>query len=123
MAEQTLQTEQYKELPIWQQAYTVGRSVNNLTKDFPQYNVYVHILREKTAALPVSIALASMAASPVESVEAHRSAYELAHDAEYVLLFCLIFRYLPLADIAVLRERLTDVKKLILDATAEAAAR
>lgn len=104
-----------KEQPLWKAAYALGRDVDTLTKTFPEYNTLVRMLREKTTGLSLTIAT-DTPEKDMPRTDALKRAYEQAHDAEYVLLFSLIFRYVPYADALSLFEKIYNVKRLIVEA-------
>jgi hypothetical protein len=107
--------EGYKELPLWKAAAALSRDVDTLTKTFPEYNTLVRMLREKTTGLSLTIAT-DAPEKDMPRTDALKRAYEQAHDAEYVLLFSLIFRYVPYADARGLFEKIYNVKRLIVEA-------
>ena len=119
MQEHGLNPEAYKELPLWKNSYAIGQAVDRLTNDFPHHNAMVGILREKSAALPVAVTLCTLADNPAQYADSLKDVYELAHDAEYVLFFCLMFKYLPLEDVGRLQAELCEVKQLVIEAVQE----
>ncbi len=52
--------ETYKELPLWKKASALGGEVDSLTRGFPEHNALIRLLRDKTAALPVTVSLSAM---------------------------------------------------------------
>ena len=105
----------YKDLSLWKAARSLSRDVDTLTKTFPEYNTLVRLLREKTTRLSLTIATDSPG-TDMPRTDALQRAYEQAHDAEYVLLFSLIFRYVPYTDARGLFEKIYNVKRLIVEA-------
>jgi hypothetical protein len=107
--------EGYKDLPLWKAAYALSRNVDTLTKTFPEYNTLVRLLREKTTRLSLTIAT-DTPKKDMPRTDALKCAYEQAHDAEYVLFFSLIFRYVPYTDALGLFEKIYTVKRLVVEA-------
>ncbi len=103
--------EEYKDLPLWKAADRLCRDVDTMTLGFPAYHTFIRLLREKTAALPAAVAAVYASASP--DPRALKRAYELAHDAEYVLFFAHLYRNLPYEATAVLYGKVHEVKRLI----------
>jgi hypothetical protein len=104
--------EKYEESPLWKAAFALSRSVDKLTRDFPEYNTLVRFMREKAAALP--LAVADVYAHTPAHANALKRAYEQAHDAEYVLFCSLLFHYLPHPDANKLFTTLGEIKRLIV---------
>lgn len=105
----------YNELPLWKATYALSRDVDKLTKTFPEYNALVRMLREKTTTLSLTIAT-DAPGKDMPRTDALKRAYEQAHDAEYVLLFSLLFRYVPYSEARGLFEKIYNVKRLIVEA-------
>jgi hypothetical protein len=93
----------------------VGKEIDELTKNFPEYNTILRFLRERSMAMPVTIATGSLGGTPAEYAEALKTVYEQAHDTEYLLFFTLIFRYLPYENVCTLSEQIHDVKWLVIE--------
>jgi hypothetical protein len=106
--------EQYKDNALWKAANRLCRDVDTMTCGFPEYQTFIRFLREKTAALPGAVA-AVYASDPADPREIRR-AYELAHDAEYVLFFAHLYRNLPYEATAMLYGQVHEVKRLIVAA-------
>jgi hypothetical protein len=106
--------EEYTKMTLVQAASTLSRNVETLTGKFPEHTTFIRILREKAAALPQAIAASALTINLAASADALKRAYEQAHDAEYVLLFSLLFRYVPYADASGLFNEFYNVKRLII---------
>jgi hypothetical protein len=108
--------ERYKESLLWKAADRLRREAEEMTRGFAEYHTFIRLLREKAAALPAAVA-AIYASDPADPREIRR-AYELAHDAEYVLFCAHIFRNLPYEATAGLYGQVHEVKRLIVSAEA-----
>jgi len=106
----------YTETALWKATDTLCREVDAMTRGFAEYHTLIRLLREKAAALPAAVA-AIYASDPADPREIRR-AYELAHDAEYVLFSAHLFRNLPYEATATLYEQIYEVKRLIVSAEA-----
>jgi hypothetical protein len=107
----------YTESALWKAADTFCREVAAMTCGFAEYHTFIRLLREKAAALPVAVA-AIYASDPADPREIRR-AYEIAHDAEYVLFCAHLFRNLPYEATAGLYGQVHEVKRLIVTAERE----
>ncbi len=103
--------EPYKETALWKAAHRLCREVDTMTCGFAGYHTFIRLLREKAAALPGAVA--AVYASDPPDPRAIKHAYELAHDAEYVLFSTHLFRNLPYEATAGLYEQVYEVKRLI----------
>ena len=101
----------YMETALWKAADKLRHEVDTMTCGFAEYHTLIRLLQEKTEALPAATAAICASASP--DPRAIKRAYELAHDAEYVLFSAQLFRSLPYEATATLYEQLYEVKRLV----------
>jgi hypothetical protein len=106
--------EEYTKMTLMQAAAALSRKIETLTGRFPVHTTFIRILRAKATALPKTLATSAVEFNLAASVDALKRAYEQAHDAEYVLLFSLLFRYVPYADASGLFDDFYNVKRLII---------
>ena len=106
--------EEFTKMTLWQAAAALSRNVEALTKEFPEHTTCIRILQEKSAALPASIAASVLELNLTASANLLKGAYEQAHDAEYMLLLSLFFRYVLYADASGLFDEFYKVKRLII---------
>jgi hypothetical protein len=106
--------EEFTKITLLHAASALSRNVEALTKEFPEHTTCIRILQEKSAALPASIAASVLEINLTASANLLKQAYELAHDAEYMLLLSLFFRYVPYADASGLFDEFYKVKRLII---------
>jgi hypothetical protein len=107
--------EDYKKEPLWRKVFAIGQKIDALTKNFPECNTLARVLRERSAEMPVTVAMGYMDGGPAERAEAIKTAYRQAHDTEYLLFFLMVFSYLPYDDVFKLTKQIYEAKRLILE--------
>jgi hypothetical protein len=107
--------EDYKKEPLWRHVFAIGQKIDALTKNFPECNTLARVLRERSAEMPVTVAMGYIGGNAAECGEALKTAYRQAHDTEYLLFFLTIFNYLPYEDVLKLTGQIYEVKRLILE--------
>jgi hypothetical protein len=98
-------------IPLRYAAETLACGIAELTGRLPAHTVSLgDMLRRNTAVLAETFA-----AEPLDT-GALKNAYDLAHDAEYILFFLLFARYVSRPDVPGLFEQIYDMKRLIVAA-------
>jgi len=100
----------HKENATWRKAYDVGRDIHELTERIHPANTIIHTLRERSAAVPVTLGM--IRASSETHADRVRIAYDYAHDTEYLLFYAMVLRYLGTDDVCSLIDRVHEVKTL-----------
>jgi hypothetical protein len=106
---------EYKNLPVWQMAFDVGRQVHRVTDTVKPCNALIASLREHSEALPVCIAIGSINHEPDEFADALRQCFTHAHAAEMLLFVTLAYKRLAGTQAAALLPQMHALKRLVLD--------
>lgn len=101
-----------KENAAWRKAYEIGRDIHELTQKIHPANTIIQTLRDRSAAVPITLGMVH--ASDDAPQDHVRTAYEHAHDTEYLLFCTMALRYLSLQDVRGLITRVHAVKALLL---------
>jgi len=104
----------YKETPLWKNAYYVAKEIRQLAENPAGNNVIFRALREKADALPVSIAIANTSSKPQEFARLLAMSYDHAHDTERLLFLTIFYGYYPDEKIRPLVTILHNVKRILV---------
>ena len=103
----------YTAKQLLHKATSLGLEIRKATDGFPHSNTILRFLRMRSAELSATIVLGTCR-SPAAYVEMLRTAFEKAHDTEFMLFYSLYLQYLPCGRVCSFIGDVHDVKSLIV---------
>ena|SRR3989344_8801215 len=108
-------TQDFKQLRVWQEAYTLSLGVYKASKNFPAEERYglTSQLRRAAVSVPANIAESCGKSTPAHQVQTLYVASGEVKELECLLLLARDLGYLPRTDFEPLNARLTSTAKML----------
>lgn len=103
--------DKYKKMPLWKNAYELGKVVHELTKRAHPANTILRLLRESSEGLTIITAIYLQDSDKLGCAESIREIFNHAHETEGILFMSLFFRHLDANKTGNLFIRLHAIKR------------